>query len=548
MSVSIRGLLNPLRVALPSRLLSYILLPCALLLYPVATGPNCSSAAEAAMFPTFSQQYLALPQRMRAECRPTPVAAPRLLAFNHSLAEALGFDPECLAPERFDAQLAAEVFSGNRLPKGTTPVAAAYAGHQFGNFVPQLGDGRALLLGELAHRDGGLRDIQLKGAGRTPFSRGGDGRAPLGPVLREYLVSEAMHALGVPTTRALAAVATGERVHRRLPEPGAVLTRVAASHLRVGTFQYFAARGDVEAVKLLVALAIERHYPALGELPEDQQALGLLDAVMGRQASLIAQWKGLGFIHGVMNTDNCAISGETIDYGPCAFMDEYHPATVFSSIDERGRYAWGNQPRIAQWNLTRFAETLLALIDDDQQRAIEGATVAIEGFDERHQRAWSDVLRGKLGLTREAEPMEGYDQRLAEQWLELLQASRADFTLSFHELAAAIEPGAGEQALRQRLGGDAALDAWLVEWRVRIGGEGQTREALQARLASCNPLMIPRNHLVEGVIRAAVEDDDLTPFEALLAAVTHPWSMPDDLQMRQPPQADQRVLRTFCGT
>ncbi|GEN25466.1 UPF0061 protein [Halomonas cupida] len=495
------------------------------------------------MFPRFSQQYLALPDRMRAECQPTPVAAPRLLAFNHSLAEALGFDPR-----DFDAEEATQIFSGTRLPPGVTPVAAAYAGHQFGNFVPQLGDGRALLLGELAHRDGRLRDVQLKGSGRTPFSRGGDGRSPIGPVLREYLVSEAMHALGVPTTRALAAVATGESVHRQLPEPGAVLTRVAASHLRVGTFQFFAARGDIDAVKLLVTLSIERHYPELVGLPEDEQAMALLDAVIGRQASLVAQWKGLGFIHGVMNTDNCAISGETIDYGPCAFMDEYHPATVFSSIDERGRYAWVNQPVIAQWNLARFAETLLALIDDDQQRAIDRATAAIESFSERHEQAWADVLRGKLGLTREAEPEAGGDLALGGQWLEVLQTDKADFTLSFRELAAAIEPGEGEQTLRQRLNADAALDAWLPSWRERLSEEGRASEALQARLQSSNPLVIPRNHLVEGVIRAAVDHDDLAPFETLLAAVANPWSAPADQSLLRPPEPGERVLRTFCGT
>lgn len=495
------------------------------------------------MFPHFHQRYLELPQRMRAECQPTPVAEPRVVAFNHALAEALGFDREA-----FNAELAAQVLSGNQVPEGVTPVAAAYAGHQFGNFVPQLGDGRALLLGELPHQDGALREVQFKGAGRTPFSRGGDGRAPLGPVLREYLVSEAMHALGVPTTRALAAVTTGERVYRQLPEPGAVLTRVASSHLRVGTFQYFAARNDVEAVKLLVELSIERHYPELAGLPEDEQAMALLDAVIRRQASLVASWKGLGFIHGVMNTDNCAISGETIDYGPCAFMDSYHPATVFSSIDERGRYAWVNQPVIAQWNLARFAETLLALMDTDQQRAIEQATAAIEGFSDRHEQAWSDVLRRKLGLTRDAEPEEGSDLALGEQWLEIMAADKADFTLSFRELMAAIKSGADDTPLHQRFNSSDALDAWLSRWRERLHAEGQSSEVLRSRIESANPLVIPRNHLVERTIRAASDQNDFGPFESLLAAVTQPWESPEDHSLLQPPLANERVLRTFCGT
>ena len=524
------------------------------------------------MFPSFSHHYAALPDRMRAESAPTPVTEPSLIVFNHSLAQALGFDAAA-----FDPLKAAEVLSGSRLPDGVRPVAAAYAGHQFGNFVAQLGDGRALLLGELPHADGGLREVQLKGAGRTPFSRGGDGRAPIGPVLREYLVSEAMHALGVPTTRALAAVATGESVFRQLPEPGAVLTRVATSHLRVGTFQYFAVRGDKEALETLVALAIERHYPDLGELPEPERPLALLEAVVGRQAALIAQWKGLGFIHGVMNTDNCALSGETIDYGPCAFMDNFHPATVFSSIDERGRYAWDNQPAIAQWNLARLAETLLPLIDADQERAVEQATRAIEAFSEHHERQWARVLRAKLGLCEAHEPSPGADLALGEALLDAMDQGSADFTLSFRRLALVLhngesgesgesgEPGeqgeqgeqgesaeptqgSGEATLRQGFERSQMLNAWLPRWRERLARESASSVELATRLEAANPAVIPRNHQVERVIRAAIDDDDLAPFEHLLAAVTRPFDTPDDDALIAPPARDQRVLRTFCGT
>ncbi|QEM83100.1 protein adenylyltransferase SelO [Halomonas binhaiensis] len=516
------------------------------------------------MFPAFHHRYVSLPSRMRAECEPTPVTAPRLLAFNHALAEELGLDLDA-----FDGKRVAEALSGNAVPESAQPVAAAYAGHQFGNFVPQLGDGRALLLGELKHRNGGLYEVQLKGAGRTPFSRGGDGRAPLGPVLREYLVSEAMHALGVPTTRALAAVSTGEMVLRQLPEPGAVLTRVASSHLRVGTFQYFSVRSDREALELLVDLAIERHYPnLLDDLQEaswSEKALALLEAVVARQARLVAQWKGLGFIHGVMNTDNCAISGETIDYGPCAFMDEFHPRTVFSSIDEGGRYAWINQPPIAQWNLARFGETLLSLIDEDQQKAIELATKPIVAFSDIYQREWTTVLRAKLGLSASSEIADGDDLALGEALLDAMDKAGADFTLTFRHLAGAISPEGGsalennlENELRAGFSdgtgvngqgeGAKALEAWLPRWRQRLAREVLTESEIRRRMEATNPLVIPRNHLVEKVIRAAADDDDFTPFERLLEAVTQPFSMPDDPGFLEPPRPAERVLRTFCGT
>ncbi len=491
------------------------------------------------MFPPFTLRYARFPDRLRAPAQPAPVDRPRLVAFNRPLAESLGFDLDA-----FDADRAAALFAGNALPEGAEPVAMAYAGHQFGNFVPQLGDGRALLLGEVTDRAGRVRDLQLKGSGRTPFSRGGDGRAPLGPVLREYLVSEAMHALGVPTTRALAAVTTGESVYRRVPEPGAVLTRVAASHLRVGTFQYFAARDDQEAVRLLADEAIERHYPELVDREEGECYLGLLEAVVARQAELVARWMGLGFIHGVMNTDNTAISGETIDYGPCAFMDAYDPRTVFSSIDERGRYAFVNQPPIAQWNLARLAETLLSLIDEDRERAIERATQALEAFETRFEASRLRVMRAKLGL----ETAEEGDAALIESLLRAMQAGRADFTLTFRRLADALEGPEGEARLAELFGEREALDEWLPRWRERLAREEADAAELARRLRAVNPAVIPRNHRVAEAI-AAAEDDDFGPFEALLAAITRPFEAPaGEVDYTRPPRDDEKVLRTFCGT
>ncbi|MEQ5803016.1 protein adenylyltransferase SelO [Halomonas sp. H10-9-1] len=495
------------------------------------------------MFPEFSLRYARLPERFYLRFAPVPVPEPRLVAFNRPLAETLGFDLDA-----FDESRAAQWFSGNCVPEGAEPLAQAYAGHQFGHFNPRLGDGRAVLLGEVVDREGRLRELQLKGAGMTPFSRGADGRAPLGAVLREYLVSEAMHRLGVPTTRALAAVTTGERLFRRVPEPGAVLTRVAASHLRVGTFQYFAARDDLEAVTTLADMAIERHYPELqGPAPaghqEGERYLALLEAVAERQAALVAQWMGLGFIHGVMNTDNCAISGETIDYGPCAFMEAYDPATVFSSIDEGGRYAYRNQPWIAQWNLARLAETLLPLFDDDQESAIAKATRVIEAYAPRYEDEWLAVFRNKLGLTREEEG----DRALAEAFLEAMAAGRADFTLAFRGLAEAVEEDA--PALLDLFDGDTSLRAWLPRWRARLAREEASPAEIAARIRAVNPLYIPRNHQVERVIAAAAEHDDFVPFEALREVLSEPFTaQPGREAYAEPAPAGERVLRTFCGT
>jgi uncharacterized protein YdiU (UPF0061 family) len=451
--------------------------------------------------------------------------APRLLRLNAPLAEALGLDPAALAAR------AAGWLSGAELPPGAEPVAQAYAGHQFGGFSPQLGDGRALLLGEVVGRDGQRRDIALKGSGATPFSRRGDGKAALGPVLREFLIGEAMEALGIPTTRALAAVATGDRVWRETALPGAVLTRVAASHIRVGTFEFFAARGDWAQVARLLAYAIRRHDPGLD--PAD--ALGFLDAVAGRQARLVAQWMGVGFVHGVMNTDNMAVSGETIDYGPCAFMETYDPATVFSSIDHGGRYAYGNQPQVMGWNLARLAEALLPLIDADPARAVEKAMAVLTGVAGRYRTEWEAVMRRKLGLAGE-QPGDG---ALAEGFLAAI-AGQADWTLAFRGLAAAAEGREG--ALRSLLPEPARLEAWLPAWRARLAPDAA------AAMRAANPAVIARNHLVEAAL-AAAHDDDLGPFDALLAAVRDPFGPETGREaFTLPAPAGSGRYRTFCGT
>src|SRR3954467_5780376 len=403
----------------------------------------------------FDNSYAALPDGFFARVAPTPVPAPKLVKLNRPLAVHLGLDPDWLAgPE------GVEILAGKRVPEGAEPIAMAYAGHQFGQFVPQLGDGRAILLGEVIDKDGVRRDIQLKGSGPTPFSRRGDGRAALGPVLREYIISEAMFKLGIPTTRSLAAVMSGESVMRETMLPGAVLTRVAASHVRVGTFQFFAARGDTDGVRRLADHVIGRHYPDLAQADRPYHAL--LDVVIARQAELVARWLLVGFIHGVMNTDNTSISGETIDYGPCAFMDEYNPATVFSSIDEMGRYAYANQPRIALWNLTRFAESLLPLLDDDKDKAIAQAETALVGFADAFNTAYKAGLRSKLGLFTERDD----DPTLAQDLLNAMKQGKTDFTLTFRRLSDAA--GDGDLSHVRALFEDAAaFDAWAPRWRQR---------------------------------------------------------------------------------
>jgi len=434
---------------------------------------------------------------------PAQAPQPALIQLNEKLAHELQLE--------FPPESAAQIFSGNTPPPGATVLAQAYAGHQFGHFVPQLGDGRALLYGEVIDANGRRRDIQLKGAGRTAFSRGGDGKAALGPVLREYLMGEAMHALGIPTTRALAAVATGERVYRERPLPGAVLTRVAASHIRVGTFQFFAARGDQAKVQQLADYTINRHYPRLANEPNPY--LALLKAVRDAQAALIAQWMSVGFIHGVMNTDNMAISGETIDYGPCAFLDTYNPATVFSSIDQHGRYAYNQQPSIAVWNLTRFAETILPLIHTGEKTAVDQATEALHAFTPIYEEHWLNAMRAKFGITQPDDS----DRQLITEFLQFLHEQSLDFTQAFHSLA--------------------HDNAWTRPWRARQSGPPR------------NPVYIPRNHLVEEALSAATDHNNFAPFEALLAVITDPFTERPGLEKYAQPAPDGNPnYRTFCGT
>jgi uncharacterized protein YdiU (UPF0061 family) len=494
--------------------------------------------AEAAEFCEFDNSYARLPDRFFTRLRPTPVAAPRLVRLNTKLALDLGLDPERLAtPE------GVEMLAGNLVPEGGEPLAMAYAGHQFGTFVPQLGDGRAILLGEVIDRAGVRRDIQLKGAGSTPYSRRGDGRAALGPVLREYIVSEAMAALGVPTTRALAAVTTGEPVWRETPLPGAILTRVASSHIRVGTFQFFAARRDVDAVRRLADHVIARHYPEVASAANPYRAL--LDQVIARQAALIAKWLLVGFIHGVMNTDNMSIAGETIDYGPCAFMDAYYPRAVYSSIDRMGRYAYGNQPDIAQWNLIRLAETLLPLLAEDRDAAINEAQQAIGEFGKLFDAAYTAGLSHKLGLL-ETRPN---DISLAQDLLDLMAHNGADFTLVFRLLCDAVAGPEGDTGVRVLFADPCAFDEWVARWRQRLAQEGGKPAERRSAMRAANPAFIPRNHLVEEAIVTAVNDGDFSAFERLLSVVSAPYEdHPAFSRYANPPRPDQVVRETFCGT
>ena len=508
---------------------------------PGVLSPTSLSAGSKPYHFPFVNTYARLPERFYARVLPTAVAAPGLIRLNTGLAEDLGLDPKELSGAEGVAFLA-----GNRIADGSEPLAIAYAGHQFGHFVPQLGDGRANLLGEVVGHDGRHYDIQLKGSGRTPFSRGGDGRAALGPVLREYIVSEAMAALGVPTARALAAVTTGEMVFRESAVPGAILTRVAASHLRVGTFQYFAARNDVEALRILADYAIGRHYPEAAETEQPYQHF--LKAVVARQARLIAQWTLLGFIHGVMNTDNMSISGETIDYGPCAFLEAYDPEKVFSSIDQRGRYAFGNQPHAAVWNLARLAETLLPILAQEagsEEAGLAAANEALAAFAAHFDKARLDGLRSKMGLLTEQED----DTALADDLLTRMTANQADFTLTFRRLCDAAASTEGQERVRSLFADPAAYDDWAGRWRRRLLQEPLTAAERVKVMQKANPLFIPRNHLVEEVISAAVERGDFAPFEALLEATSRPYEERDGLdRYALPARPEQCVLQTFCGT
>ena len=487
----------------------------------------------------FDNSYARLPERFHTHLRPTPVSVPSLIRINESLATELGIDPAWLASLEGIAMMA-----GNQLPKGTEPIATVYAGHQFGHFNPQLGDGRAILLGEVLNDQNERFDLQLKGSGPTPYSRQGDGRAPLGPVLREYLISEAMAAMGVPTSRTLGAVTSGDVVYREQAEPGAVLTRVAKSHIRIGTFEFFAARQDTAAIRLLTEYVLTRHYPDRAE--SDNPAFALLTSAIQSQASLVAQWQGLGFIHGVMNTDNMLLSGETIDYGPCAFMDTYHPNTVFSSIDNMGRYQYVNQPPIAHWNLGALGHTLIGQLAQDEKDAMQLAQEAIDQFPAIYESAWYEMMNAKLGVSSNT------DRSLSTDFLELLEDQKVDFTLAFRSLCDLAE---GSTDVQDALAlPDATItqvfdlkeprfEAWLSRWRNNLD-HGQILTMKQH-----NPLVIPRNHLVEAAIASAVYEEDYEPFHMLLDAVTRPFeSNTATPSFILPPRDDQQVTRTFCGT
>jgi uncharacterized protein YdiU (UPF0061 family) len=478
------------------------------------------------MLLTFDNSYARLPEKFYSNIQPTPVINPQMLCFNNILAEELGLDIESL-----NSSIGESIFAGNIITEGANPIAMAYAGHQFGHFT-RLGDGRAILLGEIIDTKGNRRDVQLKGAGRTPYSRSGDGRAALAPALREYIISEAMHALGIPTTRSLAVVKTGEPVFRENILQGAVLTRVAASHIRIGTFEYFAAQNDIENLKVLADYAINRHYPNIKEASNPY--IELLESVAQSQASLIAKWMLVGFIHGVMNTDNMTISGETIDYGPCAFMDIYNPQTVFSFIDKSGRYAYGNQPSIAQWNIARFAETLLPLLNPNQEDAVVIAEEIINKFTENFELHWLDGIRKKLGLFT----VEPDDISLIQSFLSIMQKERDDYTNSFYMLSSVVK---GEEL-------KASYNEWVMKWKNRQAKEAKSQNEILNLMQANNPAFISRNHLVEEALSAA-EQSDLSKLEKLLTILAKPFDYkPEYSEYQNLPEPSERVYQTFCGT
>jgi len=493
------------------------------------------SSRSSALDLPFENSYARLPEQFYARLPPTQMPSPELIRFNQALAADIG-----LAQIELQSPQGIDMFTGNFVPASADPIAMVYAGHQFGGYAPKLGDGRAILLGEVIGPDGVRRDVQLKGAGRTPFSRGGDGRAVLGPVLREYIVSEGMNALGIPTTRALAATLTGENVPREQFYPGAMLTRVSRSHVRIGTFQYFAAQGDHESVKQLADYVIERHYPSVwdAQFPYD----ALIEAVVQAQAELVAQWMHVGFIHGVMNTDNMQIAGETIDYGPCAFMDTYSPGTVYSSIDRMGRYAYVNQPQIAQWNLAWLIRSLLPLMDVNEEVAVGRAQAIIDRYPSVYDAAWLQGMRAKLGL---ASPKDE-DLELIHDFHSLMEEQKADFTLSFRALShlSTVETASDDRLTSQLASREAATD-WLFRWRQRLAAEKRDDEERRTAMLGINPLYIPRNHLVEEAIQHGLKGDFST-FETLLEAITEPFvERPHLERLTYPPEPDEVVKATF---
>jgi protein adenylyltransferase len=487
----------------------------------------------------FDNSYAQLPPRFFARQNPTPVAQPGLILANRPLAVELGIDPDWL-----ESAEGVSTVAGNSIPAGAEPIATAYAGHQFGGWNPQLGDGRAVLLGEMLSPNGQRFDFQLKGSGPTPWSRGGDGRAPIGPVLREYILSEAMAVLGVPTTRALAAVTTGERVMREGSQPGAVLARVAKSHIRIGTFQYFFAREDTEALRLLADHVISRHYPKAAAT--ENPYLSMLNGVIDRQATLIARWQSLGFIHGVMNTDNMLLSGETVDYGPCAFIDGFHPDTVFSSIDHAGRYAYSNQPAIGHWNLSNLAQCLLPLIAADTEEALPLAQGALDNFPEIFLQQHLQLMQRKLGLNDKTV----LDSTLIEDLLALMAAEKTDFTLTFRRLSDLSFDGNSSRATVADLFElPSSFEPWLQRWRQCLAADSATPATRQATMDRVNPVFIPRNHLVEEVIQAALYDGDMETFVRLGRVLEQPFDFRTDLaRYALGPQPGEVVSQTFCGT
>ena len=486
----------------------------------------------------FENSYSSLGDGFYSKISPTPVLSPNIIKFNYELADELGLNLSNISSEKI-----AKFFSGNLIAENSIPLAMVYAGHQFGHFVPQLGDGRAILLGEVIDKFNLRRDIQLKGSGITPYSRQGDGRATLGSILREYILSEAMHSLGIPTTRSLTLVTTGEPVFREKILPGAILTRVAYGHIRTGTFQFFAAKGDFKAVSKLFDYVIKRHFPKLKNIKNPY--IGFLETVMDKYAELVAKWMQVGFIHGVMNTDNMAITCETIDYGPCAFMDCFDNSKVFSSIDHLGRYSYGNQPRIAQWNLARLAETLLPLIDNSTRNAVKIASKVIDSFSGRFKDYWINGMRRKIGLTN----AESSDENLINSLLDLMKENKSDFTVTFRNLSNTVFNKNKERHLKKLFNNSKNFDDWITKWKYRINLEKKSKKQILNLMLGVNPAIIPRNHIVEKSILAAESNGNYSHFNNLVDALKNPFEeIEKNKKYQMPPNTDEEVLRTFCGT
>lgn len=485
----------------------------------------------------FDNSYTRLPERFYARQNPAPAPKPELLKVNHALSSMLGIDPQW-----FESEEGLQIIVGNKTPEGSDPIATVYAGHQFGVWSPRLGDGRAILLGEIITPNEERFDFQLKGSGPTPYSRGSDGRAPLGPILREYIVSEAMHALGIPTTRTLAAAKTGDPVYREETLPGAILIRIAQSHIRIGTFEYFAFRQDLEALRILTDHVINRHYPEAKK--QENSALYMLNAVIKRQAELIASWQAVGFIHGVMNTDNMLLSGETIDYGPCAFMDHFNPWAVYSFIDRQGRYAYGNQPAIGHWSLGQLAQALFPLLHESRATARELAQEAINTYPALYEQAYHKKMREKIGLQSQLDE----DEKLFEDLLTIMAEEKMDYTLTFCRLSDLAQPDS-QNNFDKLIQFSESMSGWLKRWKKRLGEEKQTAQQIQKSMYALNPVFIPRNHLVEEVIKQATERDDLSGFHALVNILKRPYDYDAGKERyATPPEPDQIVCNTFCGT